>query len=159
MKPELVLPLAREWLSADWPLVLAAERILIRSGTAEDGPLAESALRTAWREQDWYRICGSLEILVTTRYWFAAPLVLEIDESAAYSYARRRTTRFLACSGIDEGITRLVDALWDCEDDTVLVGLEHAPRSARVTARRAELAASVWHDDDVRSAARPGARS
>jgi hypothetical protein len=146
--PEFVLPLARRWFDTAWPQRLLAAKILAVHAEPDDGPMALRALRDAWRVGDMYRLCDCIEVLTTAEHWQAADDVARIDAEVPYSYARQRTTSFLARAGVDAHRARLVDALWDCEDETVLLALAHAHAHERT--RIDELASSPWHHDDVR---------
>jgi hypothetical protein len=152
--PELVLPLARRWFDAPFPQRLLAAKILAIHAEPDDGPMALRALRDAWREGDIYRLCHCVEILTTAEHWQAADDIDRIDAEVQYSYARRWTTSFLARAGLDAHRARLVDALWDCETEVVLLGLEYADPTSAARERITELATSPWHDDDVRAEAR-----
>jgi hypothetical protein len=153
LRSELVVPLARRWFDAAFPQCLLAAKILAVHAQPEDGPRALRALRDAWREGDMYRLCSCVEILATAHHWQAADDIAWIDAEVPYSYARRWTTNFLARAGLDAHRARLSDALWDCEDETVLLGLAHANGGAAVRERVADLATSPWHHGDVRARA------
>jgi hypothetical protein len=152
--PELVLPLARRWFEAGFPRRLLAASILAVHAEPDDGPMALRALRDAWREGDMWRLCDCIEILTTAEHWQAADDIARIDTEVPYSYARRWTTDFLARAGVDAHRARLVDALWDCEDEAVLLALAHANGASAVRKRIAELATSPWHHAEIRAEAR-----
>jgi hypothetical protein len=153
LRPELTLPLARRWFHADFPLHRVAEDILIRHATRDDAPIVSTALERAWHERALYRLCSCVEILTNVSDWSAAALVCEIDEAINYSYARRWTTSYLVGADIPTSRARLVDALWDCEDDVVLLGLDYVPRTALPRARVVEIATSVWYDAELHEVA------
>lgn len=153
LRPELTLPLARRWFHAEFPLHRVAEDILIRHATRDDAPIVSTALQRAWHERSLYRLCSCVEILTNVADWSAVELVCEIDEAINYSYARRWTTSYLVGADTPTCRARLVDALWDCEDDVVLLALDHVPRAALPKARAVEIATSVWYDDELHEAA------
>ncbi|MFO7567454.1 MAG: hypothetical protein R6X02_32725 [Enhygromyxa sp.] len=150
---EVVLSLARRWFDAAFPKRLLAARILVVHAEPDDGPMALRALRDAWREGDMYRLCDCIEILTTAEHWQAVDDIARLDAEVPYSYARQRTTDFLVRAGVDAHRARLIDALWDCEDEAVLLALAHANGAPAVRKRIAELATSPWHHGDVRAEA------
>lgn len=151
--PELMLPIARRWFDTAWPKRLLAAKILAVHAEPDDGPMALRVLREAWRGGDMYRLCDCIEILTTAEHWQASDDITRIDAEVPYSYARRRTTNFLARAGVEVHRARLADALWDCEDEAVLLAIAHANGGSAVRKRIAELATSPWHDGDVRAEA------
>lgn len=152
---ETALPYAREWFFGPHPLSLLGAQILKRHAEASDGPVVIEALKSAWKSREMYRACDCVDILATAEHREATDTILEIDQETAYSYLRRRTTRFLVGAGVSHPAvaSRLEDALWDCEGDTVLLAVRHARMSEATRSRLRELSASPFHDDDIRKTA------
>lgn len=154
-----VLPLARDWLDAPWPLSLAAECLFARHAELDDGARLLLTAEAAFASDDMYRLCSMLDALARVPDSSRVPLVAAVCTETGYSYARWRALRSLApLSNDPDAAAQLHEALWDCEAESRKVACAVADRtSATTTARLGEIAHDEFEDDDVRVAAGSGA--
>jgi hypothetical protein len=73
----LTLPLAREWLFAQWPLSYAAERILSQRATLADRRTLEVAGEAALAAGEMYRLCAMLEGLTVIGASESLPVLIQ----------------------------------------------------------------------------------
>jgi hypothetical protein len=155
MPPRLTLPLAREWLSAPWPLSYAAEQLLSRHATPDDRTLLEEAGAAALPARDMYRLCSMIEGLGVIGAPESLPFLRVAYEQAPYSFARRRALECLRVFSEQNAVRDLVlESLWDCEPESRALACQAPSLAGLATSRRIkEIRDDAFEEPEVRRAA------
>ena len=153
--PELTLPLARDWLFAQWPLSHASEQILSLRATLADRRTLEIAGEAALAAGEMYRLCAMLEGLTVIGAAESLPFLIQAYAEAPYSLARSRALIALRPHANEQAVADLlVESLWDCESEAREIACAAVPLTDLAAARRLNaLGADAFEEDEVRKAA------
>jgi hypothetical protein len=151
----VTLPLARQWLELDDDRSRVAAATLARHATVEDLPAIKAAFSRAWTRQDMYEICDLVDALAHVPGQGPHSELAVVFNEVSYSYARRRAAAALAAGDPMFRTTYAVECLWDCEEETRLIGAKTVDASADLAeAGLVRLADDPFEVDDIREAAR-----
>lgn len=153
--PELTLPLARAWLSAQWPLSHAAEQILSQRATLADRRTLEAAGEAALAAGEMYRLCAMVEGLTVIAAVESLPFLIHTYEQVPYSLARSRALTALRPHANHQAVSvLLVESLWDCESEAREIACAAVPLTDLTAVRQLRaLGADVFEHAEVRKAA------
>jgi hypothetical protein len=113
---ELALPWARSALDRPWPVSLGALRVLERRATEDDRAEIERRASLALTANEHYALCSFVDALGTIGSAASVPLLVEIYDTASYSYVRGRVLSALAPHAEDPRVAaRLRESLWDAD--------------------------------------------
>ena len=149
------LPLAREWLAnGDERFVELATSLIAAHGTEADLPLMRAEFARSWECNDIYRVGELAEAFGRFPREAPHPELDLVYRESWYSWARQRAAASLALTDPAFSTTRAIECLWDCEERTRIIGIEHADQTnTTVRERLTELASDPFEDEDVRDAA------
>jgi hypothetical protein len=153
---ESALPWARGALDRPWPVSLGARRVLERHATEDDRAEIEGRASLALSANEHHALCSFVDALGTIGSAASVPLLVEIYDTATYSYARWRVLCALAPHAEDPRVAaRLRESLWDADFGARLEATEVADLSDPVVhARVKAMADDPAEDVEVREAAR-----
>lgn len=155
LDPEITMPLAREWLGFDDDRSRVAAATLAHHATAVDLPRIQTAFARAWADQSMYEICDLVDALARLATQGPHPELEIVFTQVSYSYARRRAAAALAATDPAFATTYAVECLWDCEEETRLIGAKTVDRSSDgAGAGLARLADDPFEVEDIRDGAR-----
>lgn len=151
----VILPLAREWLELEDDRSRVAAATMALHGTSDDLPAIRAAFARAWAGESMYAICDLVDAFARLPLDGPHPEVALVFTDVAYSYARRRAAAALAVTDPEFPITHAVECLWDCEEETRLIGVRTVDSSA-VDAKSGlmQLVDDRFEVEDIRNAAR-----
>ena len=161
LPPQMTLPYARQWFnSPDWHLEMVAHDLLEKHATIEDLPMVQAALAQRLEagpdELETYGTSSLLDIL--SRFADIGP-VSEVERTfitTGYSYGRMHAARAMR-SNAPEWFARgyACECLWDCEEETRVIGCESVSLDVpRAADRLRALADDPFEYESVRDAAR-----
>lgn len=152
---ELALPWARSALDRPWPVSLGALRVLERRATEDDRAEIERRASLALTANEHYALCSFVDALGTIGSAASVPLLVEIYDTASYSYARGRVLSALAPHAEDPRVAaRLRESLWDADLGARLEATAVANLSDPAVHARVKAMADPAEDFEVREAAR-----
>jgi HEAT repeat protein len=131
----------------------AARAVLAANAVESDLPQLRSLLDWASERDAIYDQCSLVDALRRHGDTAAVGQIAALYESTVYSYLRRRCTLALAALHPAFPESLAVEALWDCEAETRLCGIERAALSDRVRKRLRVIAGDTIEDLRTRQAA------
>jgi hypothetical protein len=160
LPPEMTLPYARLWFnSPDWHLALVADRLLEKHATMDDFPMVQAALAQRLEagpdELETYGTSSLLEILSRFADIGPVPEVVRTFIETGYSYGRMHAATAMRANA-PEWFARgyAFECLWDCEEETRVIGCESVALDLPGAAERLRtLADDLFEDESVREAA------
>jgi len=151
----VILPLAREWLELEDDRSRVAAATMVLHSTPDDLPAIRAAFSCAWSAQSMYAICDLVDALGRLHTVGPHPELRVVFTDVAYSYARRRAAAALAATDPEFPTTYAAECLWDCEEETRLVGAKTLdPSVSEAKSGLVQLAEDPFEVEDVRDAAR-----
>ena len=157
--PEASLETGRKWfMSPNYPENVAGWHILERYATIEDAPMLKQTIIESLQDEDTsaYMLCSAVDALGNFENIGMIPEIEKVYHEAIYSYARRRAVKTMSINDPLEFASKYAyECLYDCEDDTKLLGIEFANISdPAVYQRLSELAEDPLEDEQVRQDAK-----
>lgn len=157
------VPAAREWAASDqqW-LAWVGLQVLAEYGEERDVPALIGELERCWATEEWcgpdtlarglarFGVQAAEATSLLRRFWLYTP----------HSYERAAYLEALVAMDAPGTAEAAVESLWDCEANSRLLGIAHAPERPYALRRIADLRDDPMEDPDVRAAAeaRLGAR-
>ena len=151
----VIVPLAREWLDLEDGRSRVAAATMALHSTPDDLPLIRSAFSRAWSAHSMYEICDLVDALARLPSVGPHSELRVVFTDVEYSYARRRAAVALAATDPEFPTTFAAECLWDCEEETRLIGATTVDGSvADARSGLVHLAEDPFEAEDVRDVAR-----
>ena len=159
LDPRVTLPLARQWLTEVDHRGRVAESLMALHSEEADVPTVRVALERAWTDGDMYGLCSLIEALGRQAAQGPYEELRVVFTDAPYSYARRRAAQAMAAVDPGFGARFATECLWDCEEETRVVGAVTAPDTDALHVRLATLSVDPHEEASVVTAAAERLRS
>lgn len=155
---EVCLETGRKWfLSHHYPENVVGQQILEEYATIDDIPMLRRAIIEALKDEEdkVYLLCSAIDALGNFE---GIGMIAEVEiayHESIYSCARRRAAEAMSIHAPAEFSAKYAyECLFDCEDDTKLVGIEYANiAEPKVYHRLTELAEDVLVHEGIRQEA------
>ena len=118
----VIVPLARGWLDLEDGRSRVAAATMALHSTPDDLPLIRSAFSRAWSAHSMYEISDLVDALARLPSVGPHSELRVVFTDVEYSYARRRAAVALAATDPEFPTTFAAECLWDCEEETRLIG-------------------------------------
>lgn len=156
---EVCLETGRKWfLSHHYPEYVVGWRILKEYATMDDIPMLRKAIIEALKDEEKkvYLLCSAIEALGNFE---GIGMIAEVEKAyheSVYSHTRCRAAEVMSIHASAEFSAKYAyECLFDCENDTKLVGIEYADiAEPKVYQRLTELVEDVSFDERIRREAK-----
>lgn len=156
---EVCLETGRKWfLSHRYPENVVGRKILEEYATMDDIPMLRRVVIEALKDEEekTYLLCSAIEALGNIE---GIGMIAEVERAyheSIYSFARCRAAEVMSVHASAEFSAKYAyECLFDCENDTKLVGIEYANiAEPKVYQRLTELAEDVSFDERIRQEAK-----